>query len=692
MSVPTTSSVPRVIFRGTKDGSAINIATPSEALPIRLPLFFTYASWGEENRARYVNSSTISTLYGSELTDPLSPHFTHQSQFLRAHLENTGKALVLGLRAEDAKQATVRMSLDIVEDLVPLYERNLDGSLKLDQNGDRIPTGDTVAGFRAQWKLTEIPNDQSGQNGYGAGAVAQGALVATDGSLSSLTPVSDFAARFRGLKGSNLGFRMYAPTLKSTDPLITDLEDTLKAWPYRLQAIQRQDSTSTATWIGTVASESYVNFTFKKGAVDRSTRTNYSFDKAILPKYESRDETKFTGFGPFEKVYAYDANITDLLTKLSEAEAAFTGNAFDDIHLFNFLSGVDENNNPYQTFVIEGPAQGGVYLNEVSNHFMKGGSDGTMTAAGYNQQVDDLLTNLENSPIPFKSIARMPYDSVWDSGFPVATKVKFAKFHAIRPDVYVHVSTQDVSRARNTTSVDSSVGITLRSAFRSVMESTEFNTKAMRFALVSNAGYLIEDEYEGLVPFLEYLLILGARYMSSETGEMLREFTFGRGEKTVITRYRDTNVAYRDPDVKVNDWNNGLNMADYFDMSRSFWPGVQSIYENHTSILHSYMNVQICCNLTRLGHITWRELAGDDQLQDDAFLDEVTARMVSKTSNPDRYDDRVDVTPRAYYTALDEQLGTHWHLDCDMAGEGLRGVQSLAIIAQRRRNEESANG
>ena len=694
MSISPNSSLPRVIVRGTKDGSAVSIATPSEALPIRIPLFMVPTPWGEENRARYTTGNTLDPLYGADTIEPLSPFFTHQSQFLRSHLSAGGKALVLSLRAKDAKQANGRFVLDVVADDVPLYERNLDGSLKLDTNGARIPTGQKAPGFRGQWKFIAIPPGAGGVDGYGTGAKAAGSLVsAKDGKASDAYPVLDAAARFRGKRGSNIGMRLSAPTTQSSEALDESLVETLQARLFRIQMIERATETSSPTLVRTAASENYATFTFKKGVVDRSTRTQYSFAKAVIPKYESQKEEEFTGWGPLEKAFTYDANITELLTKLSAAEGAHTGEAFTDIHLFNFLSGTDVDGNPYHTFVLEGPAQGGVYLNEVTNHFLKGGSDGTLTTATYNTLVDELLTGLENSPVPFKSIARMPYDSVWDSGFPLETKIKFGKFHNIRPDVFIHCCTQDVTKKLNTAAEDSSIGVALRSAFRSMQESVEFGTKAMRFALVPNAGYLIEDDYDAIVPFLEELCIKGARYLSSDSGAMTSEFTFGRGEKTIITRYRNHNATYRDDSVRVNDWDNGLNLVSAFDMSRLAWLGLQSIYEDHTSVLHSYMNVQIVCNLTRIGHIVWRELAGDDQLEDDEFLAEVERRVTAKTSNPDRYDGRVDVNPNAYYTALDEALGTHYHLDIDMEGEGLRGVQSLAIIASRRRLlEENANG
>lgn len=688
MSVSPTSSLPRVNYRGIKEDSAVNLTIPSEALAIRLPFFFTLARWGETDRARYCDTAAAELLYGAEFQDPLSPFFTHQSQFIKSHLSTGSKALILGMRPADAKQASFRLALDVVADDIQQYQLNTDGTYLLDSAGNKQPiVGTTAPGYRVQWRVITIPDAVGGGSGFGKGAKAEGTMVSVkDGSTSFQYPITDGLARFAGGPGNDLGFRLMYPTTLSANAADEGLQDTLGSCVYRLQVVKRANSASTATVKQTLQGATYVDFTFKKGTVDKATSTQYSVDKTILQNYESRDPKAFTGFGPFEKLSVYNDQIAEVLALFAAAETAFTGETFADVNMFNFLTGVDINGIPYKTFVVEGPALGGVSLTELTNNFMSGGSDGTVTQDVYNQLVADWLGDLENSVVPIKSMAKMPYDSVWDSGFPVETKKLFAKFHNMRPDVMVHVCTQDVSKPQNTAAQDSSVGVTLRSYFRSMQESVEFGTKPLRFTVVPNSGYVIGDTYDGLVPFLEYLLILGGKYMGAESGSMNPTYSFGRGEQTVIDRYRDHNVTYRDDTVRNVDWNNGLVLADDYDMSRLFWPGVQTLYEDHTSIMHAYLNACIACNLTRIGTIIWRELAGDSQMTDPVFLDEVNKRVTAKTSNPDRYDGRADITPNAYYNALDEELGTAWHLDIDMAGENMRTTESLAVIAQRRRN------
>lgn len=688
MTVPTSSSLPRVINQGIKDDSPVPIVAPVESLPIRLPLFLVNSPWGEYNKARYVDTAAVTTYYGEETLQPLSKWFNHQSLFLRSQLSNTGKALTVRMKMPGAKQASARFAADVVADDVPLYERNGDNSLKLNSDGNKIPTGDTIKGFRLQWRKVAVGVDpETGESTFGAASKSEGTLVsAADGSTSDLYPVMDQLARFEGGKGSNLGTRLMARTINSSNPADESVHEALQSYVYTLQFVQRADALSTPTLIRTINNSPTLDFTFKKGAINKSTNVQYTADKVVLPSYESRDPQTFTGFGPLEKLHVYNDSITELLTALTAAEAEHTGEEFSDINLFNFLTGVDINGHPYHSLIIEGPNQGGLLFGEVSNHFMLGGEDGDVSVAAYNAAVDTLLTDLSASDVPFASIALMPYDSVFDSGFPVDTKLKFKAFHNLRPDVIVHVCTQDVTKRLNTPEEDSSIGITLRSTFRSLQESTTHGTPSTRFALTGNAGYLINDDYDGMVPFLEYLLILGAKYMGSEDGEMKSNYSFGKGEKTVITRYRDHNVTFRTDEARYPDWNNGLNLAIGYDMSRMFWPGVQSIHENHTSILHSYLNCCIAVNLTRIGNIVWREQAGDDETPDDVFLDDVNDKVTAKTIG--KYDGRVDVTPNAYYNA-DDADGFSWHLDIGMAGQNMKSVEKLTIIAQRRRNEEA---
>lgn len=685
------SSTPRTVFRGIEDRGAVNISMPVDSTPIRFPLFASFSPFGSYDEPMAVNGSTIDLTHGREVISPRSKFFTHQSVFVRSHFTGGGSAIFLRLKADGSAMATARLGIDLIKDELPVYERNEDGTYKRNSEGKLVETGDVVEGYRAQWRVVPIP--MIGDPGYeelafGKGSPSTGEMVSTmDGADSTFYPIMDVMGRWEGETYNNVGFRIFAPSTLSRDALDPDLVDRLGARPYRMQIVRRSGPNASAMGVQTLTGENHLDFTFIDAIDDQVGTREYNLERTYFRSYESEDPDNFTGYGPFSDLVIFHDNLETVLGMLTEAETAYTNEEFDSIHTFNLMTASDINEVPYYTFRVEGPMEGGILLTENSSHFLSGGDDGDVSNEALNAKWSDMLDNLSNSNVPFDDIARMPYDIVVDSGFPLEVKLKFVAFHNLRPDVFPHICTQDVLRPINTPAEDSSILLTLRGEFRAMIESPEFGTAATRFALFNCAGYFADDDYQGLVPFMEYIIFKGAQYMGAANGKMDTRYVFGRGENNIVTRYVRHNGGRKPLNARSKDWENGVNYPEFYDMKRLFYPGIQSIYANHTSPLHSYFNVQICCNQTRIGHIVWRELSGDDQLDDDVFLGEVERRFQEKTHEV--YDGRTVVTPRAYYTALDTDLGTHWHLDAENQFKNIKTTQVLAIIAQRARNEEN---
>lgn len=681
------SSTPRTVFRGIRDDGAVNISMPVESTPIRFPLFMSFAPFGSYDEPMAVNGSSIALTHGGEVIDARSKFFTHQSLMARSHFSAAGSAIFLRLRAAGAALATARLGIDVVKDDLPVFERNADGSYRRNATGELIPTGDTVEGHRAQWRVIPIPVLDDEMT-FGKGRESVGSMVsAKDAEDSTFYPIMDVLGRWEGDDANNTGFRIYAPSTLDREALDSSLVDRLGARPYRLQIVRRAGPASSATSFQTLSGEKHLDFTFIDAIDDMAGTKEYNLERTFFKTYESEDPSRFSGYGPFSDLHIYKANVEKVLNMLVDAEVAYTSEEIDNIHTFNMLTGSDVSEIPYHTLKIEGPLDGGILLSENSSHFLMGGSDGDVSNKALNERWAEQLDGLANSHIPFDDIARMPYDIVVDSGFPLDVKLKFVNFHNLRPDVYPHICTQDVLQPLNSPSEDSSILLTLRSTFRSMIESPEFGTQATRFALFNCAGYFSDDDYTGIVPFMEYIINKGAAYMGAANGKMDTRYSFGRGENNIVTRYVRHNAGRKPLNARSNDWENGVNYPEFYDMKRLFYPGLQSIYANHTSPLHSYFNVQICCNQTRIGHVVWRELSGDDQVDDDVFLVEVQNRFQAKTHEV--YDGRTVVTPRAYYTALDTDLGTHWHLDAENQFKNIKTTQVLTIIAQRARSEEN---
>lgn len=687
MTVSITSSLPRVRYRGIKDEGAGTPVLAAEQLPIRLPLFFSLAPWGDPQQAIYSDAATITKLNGVDVITPGSKFYTHQSVFINTQFEGAGACLFNRLQPDDAEEATIRFSVDMVKRKVPVYKRGDDGKLLLDANGAKQATGATVDGVALKWVLTQVTKDKNGETTFGVASQSTGALLDDAGGNSTLYPVFDAKLRFAGSRGNNIGLRFIAPTVDSAEPADADLQSALGSFLYRFQAIERSATNATPQVISTLQSEQYIDFSFKEGVVDLDLGTEYFIEDILLESYESTDPESFTGYGPFSSIHVYQGNLTKVLEACAEAEGVASGEEVADPYLLNALTGSDVYGVPYHGIEVLSVADGGLLFTANSNHYGQGGSDGDLSAENFDLLVAEMLENFGEGLVPFADIARYPFDSVWDTGFSVSTKKLFANVLGVRPDVHVHVCTQDVSESLNSPAKESAVAALLRAHFRNYAESSEFGTKTVRVTLMGNAGKLIGSKYRKLVPFLEGLCFKGAQYMGAGNGYMNPRYSFSRAPGNVIGRYKEHNAVFKAEDARNADWKNGLNFAQSFDMKQLFWAGLQSIYEDHTSPLHSYVNVCIACNATRIGHIVWRRFSGDDQLDDGQFLQAVNEEVELLTAG--RYDNRVDITPNAYFTAQDEALGFPWHLDIILGGQNIRTVETLAVIMQRRRQQET---
>lgn len=678
------TSTPRTEFRGVKDGTTEAIPVATQSVAIVNPLMISLAPWGETDEIRKVDKGLLTRLYGAEVIDPTSVYYTHQSRFLETTFEGGAEAFFQRVVHEDATKGTMRFDMDIVEDEIPRYERNADGSFKLDPEGLKIPTGDTVLGHRIQIRKRAIPVVDNAST-FGVGAISQGNMTAVvDGATSELVPFFDGEARFVGAKGGNLGVRLSAPTTGNQIPADLEMFYDMETFLFRIQQMERSTPRSTPQVVPTVDGRRELGVSFERNAFHESTRTEYAMDKTLIGAFEGQTPDTFAGWGHFSRIHVYHDLLQTKLQAIADAENAVTGGDLKAA-MVNFLTGVSPEGIPYETVVVEGPEKGGLLMTELTTHYFEEASDGGVGPTVYNELMADLFDNVENSEIAYYDIARYPFSSVWDSGFPLETKLKMGVFHDIRPEIGVFTCTQDVSMPINTPAVDSSVAITLKNIIRQRIESTEFGTAGFRGFLQANAGYVIGSEYQGLVPFLESTLLKMCQYGGAANGKLNPAFSFGRGEENVITRYRNHNATSRKLTVKNQDWNNGMVYAEYYDIDRTFVAGYQTVHVNQNSALNSLLNMMILNNVTRVGHEVWRRYTGDSKLTDDQFRDAVEQAVVDATE--DAYDSRADIRPELTRTKLDDALGFSWHLTIHVGLDNGRTLQHLAVFADRRRGE-----
>lgn len=709
-SVSITSSLPRVVLRGIKDNSGRPQPLEEEALPIHLPLFPLFAEWGPEDDAILVGGNGFAATFGSKSFEERSPYFTHQSMLAKRVISNANMAFVRRLVPADANFARLRLALDVVETKVPVYERNPDETYRYDSSGMLVETGETIDGVQARWVLIPIGVNDSGttgatgagsslnlngfaqadaDTGFGQAVPGDGFLVGEDGRPSTLYPIMDIEARFPGAKGNNIGIRIAAPTLRSTVVQDADLVEQMGAFIYRMWMIRRDDALSTPTIISNLYGEQYTSFCFRENTVDRATDKEYFIDDVVLSSYESSNPEEATGYGPLKRILPYHDNIETVLQLIygyEKSHGTVVSMVDREHHAVNLFTAVSATGVPYYSYQLMGPSAGGVLFTETSNHWCTNGADGTMSAATYDQMVREELNVFGEGTVPYFDSAMYPFSCMYDSGFSIETKKAFANVLK-RRDCWVVVSTQDVARPLNSPSEESSMAVALRAHFRAFPESEYFGTRTVRVLIVGHAGQVIDSKIKTPIPFTLALADKSSKYMGAATGYMNSQYEFDTAPGNIVSDFVGHNAIFKPEMARNRDWNNGLIFAQNFDRKSIFWPGLQTIYDDNTSILNSYFNMVIACNLTRIGERAWRRFTGDSKRANEVFVGLVDEYITEQTNG--RYDGRVDVIPRSYYTAADEARGYSWHTDITFQGQGIKTVETLTIISERREGTEN---
>lgn len=687
MSINITSSLPRTILLGIRDNSGALEPIELESLPIHLPLMPLFTEWGPADDAKLVTGGAFNQIYGTGSLDFAKPFANHQSVFASDVMAQGNIILARRLLPAGADIARFRLSLDVVETELPEYERNPDGTYQRDVNGQLVETGDTVTGVLGRWTLQPIPVTAD-EYQFGLGTPQVGNLVSDQGAPSTLYPIFDFETRFHGSRGNNIGIRLAAPTMLSNTPIDGDVVDQMGAYIYRLWVVERGDAQSTATTIPTLQGEQYLPFTTKPGSVDRNTAMEYFLGDVGLSSWEETDPAQFSGYGRFGRIHTYTNHleaVQDLIFAQEGLYDAVNLDATTPAQTINLLSAVHYTGVPYYSFRLQGAAQGGLVFTENTTHYAIGGADGDVSETNYDLMVREELRTFGEGQVPYMDSARYPFSCLYDSGFSIDTKRELPNVMR-RKDVYVVVSTQDATRPLNTPSEDSSIAVALRTYLRSIPESEYYGTAACRAVVMAHAGKLVGSKYKGNVPFTHFLATRSAKYMGAGNGIMDSTQNFESAPGNVVREFRNHNYVFRSETARRRDWANGLTFAQSFDTQSIFIPGIQTIYDNETSILNTFMNMAIACNLTRIGERAWRLFVGNSQLPNSVLVAEVDRYITEQTTG--RYNGRVDVTPRSYYTVADQRRGYSWTTDITMAGQSAKLVETLSIIAERRASEE----
>ena len=689
------NAAPMVIQRGTQDLSMRLVPREAEPIPQHLAKFYLYTQKGPVT-PQLVSGAELTQMYGVDSFDLRKKWANHATVF--ANLVNAeGNAIMVErVIPEDAgPEANMLLSLDVLPTTIPLYERNIDGSIKLDVSNNPVPVvgGLTTAGYSVKWVLTNL-SDLSGVatansiDNFGSATIVPGDQTdPVTSTQSQRFPILQFKASSRGAFGNDCGIRLWAPTVNSPSGVSQTLMNVEKTYPFSISMIRRPDAATSPKIVETLFGEQYLTVTMKPGTIDPVSDKQLYIGDILLDSYQNLNDPKYPAlFGDFNSLAVYDDNIQALVEMFYAAElpfmdafSDFTGSAGEE-YLFNFLSGQSSQAVPYHSFKVIS-ASNSVRMSEYSNIFALGGSDGTMTDVLFADLVTNKINEYADANSDLQDIAINVESIVYDSGFPLATKYALCSFISERKDTFVVLSTHDVNERKLSASEEHSLAIALRTRLQMYPESDYYGTPVMRGMIIGRSGKLRNSQFTKRVPLTAEVAIKSARYMGAGDGRWKNGKHFDGAPGSIVDYVYDVSISFTPASARNKDWDVGLNWVQSYDRRSLFFPALKTVYYDDTSVLNSYFTALAIGQLNKVAHKAWREFSGVSHLTNAQLVQRVNEFVVANTQG--RFDDRFVIVPEAYFSEMDTLRGYSWTLPIKIYSPNMLTVMTTMVQAYR---------
>lgn len=737
------NAAPRAILRGIRDESGRTPVIEPEMIPTHLPHAFLFAERGP-TLPQLVSGDKMITTYGRRTFDYRGPYANHQTVLVNT-VNGEGNELMLQriIPLDANPPAALRLYVEVAEGEVQTYVRGNSGRFLRDSSNvletsyiDKV-TGTVVEmpkkpGLLLRWFVTGIlANEDDAQTarqlegvyvngellgrrlcetvegdplpaafrgletvpGFGDGEEGTGSITNGANSLpSKVYPIADFLVADIGSYGNRVGFKLSAPTTSSAIAVDADTIEEQLAYLFRISFIEKDEATSTPLVLDTLYGGQHVDFTLKEGTINERLNKELYFDSSVLPSYSQEAAAGLPEIrAPFGDIHLYTKNILTVLEKIQSFEAvdgtidSLRGKITPEFtYLINPFSAEDYNAIPYETIRILGPGHAtnpGILLNQESYYYCQSGYDGTMDLAAFDERVGYQLEHYGDLEAKFLNTAVYPQSVIYDTGFSSITKEKMMTVLGRRKDMYIVLSPQDVSLKQNDTSSESSIAVVLKNAARLYPESVVYGTSVCRAIIIGQSGYLLNSVYKKLLPLTIEYAQKCARYMGAGTGMWKKGLAPDMPPNNRIMLFKGVNNPWVNTNVRGIDWDNGLSWAQSYDRRSLFWPGIQTVYDDDSSVLNSALNVIVAVELEKVAERVWRDLAGISYLTPDQFIARSDALIKANVAG--KFDARVVIVPETFYTSDDDQRGYSWSCNIHMYAPNMKTVGTFTIVAHR---------
>ena len=686
------NAAPMVIDQGTRDLSTRVVPRAALQIPQHLPKLYIFAEKGKVG-PQYVDFDDVSLtqLYGDETFNVNKKYYTHQSPFLQAIASAGNNCVIHRLVAPDAKDvANLALYLDVLPTQVPLYMKNSDGSLDLDSAGQPQPVLDSsdnpvlVAGYKLAWVIDKtVANVGEFQRGL----LTQRNGLQVDGATQSTQfPIFEFAAADAGEAGNKLAIRLFSALESDIVPFPSNILNDGKMYPMYFQMVKLVDQLTgkTNSVLNSFGAQN-AKFIAKSKGTDPASGAVIDLEKIVTDQYINLPVAQSTDLG---SVYVYHENLAQLLGQFYDAEKIISDSSRDSVintaeanhYALNFLSFTSSNGSPYQTLKLV-DLVGSVRLTKNTNLFLSGSTDGTINAALLDSLVAADVDNYNNSLHEYNDLVMHPESMIYDSGFTLATKKALAKFISRRKDTFVAWSTFAHDAPSLTLADQYSVGVALKTMIELYPESATFGTPVMRGIICGGSGELINSLYTKRVPLTYEVAHKAARYMGAKNGAWKNGFAFDRAPLSIVTQLKNIDVTWVPASTRNTLWSTGLNFVLNYQVGTQFFPAIQTVYENDTSVLNSFFTAVAIAYLNKVAHAAWREFSGSISLTNAQLEEQVNLFVAAMVK--DKFDGKFVIQPNATVTELDNLRGYSWTLPIKIYANNMKTVMTTYVEAYR---------
>ena len=686
------NAAPMVIDQGIRDLSTRRVPREPEAIPQHCPKFYIFAQKGPLT-PQLVSGAEMTNMYGIDSFDARKQYFNYTTQFVTAVNAKGNMMMIQRVLPEDAgPNANIILYADVLPTTVDVYERSVDGSIKLDSLGNPIVTG-TTPGYKVKYIKRHHTTVSALQNDFARATILPGSQTDTTTSVQSQRyPILELKCGYQGSYGNNLGIRIWAPNAETSGSFPLSLLQKRKTFPYFLSVIERSNPDTAPKAKDTLFGEKFISFVLKENTIDPLTDARMYLGDKFINAYENITDLRYPAvYADFGTVAIYQNNIDHLLGLFHTAELPFITGEYDftsdpeDKYAFNILSMQTSKGVLYHAVQIVDDVDS-IRLSEYSNVFADGGSDGTLDNAHYCAQVidqvsrySDKMDELMDLPVHVESI-------MYDTGFPLEVKLKLAYFISQRKDTMVALGTHDVEDRTLTASEEHSIAIALRTRLRLFPESEYWGTPVTRAIIIGRSGLVRNSQYNKRLPLTYELAVKAARYMGAGNGRWKNGAHFDGAPGSKVEEMFDINIKWVPTSVRNRNWDVGLNWVQAYNRKEFFFPAWKTIYEDDTSVLNSFITAMACCYLNKVAHATWREFSGVSYLTNVQFLEKVNAFVTKMVEG--RFDNRFVVQPAAYIDEYDALRGYSWHLPIKIYSANMKTVMVANTTAFRLDSDE----